>query len=82
MSNVQSIIVYRNPWEQAFWEGGVIGPICGGLLVMISVLILGDMLLSFYKVPRFSRSRTIWSNSFLVIAVMAGLSTMAALLQS
>ncbi len=33
MSNTQSIIVYTNPAQAAFWEGGYFIPLCGGLLV-------------------------------------------------
>lgn len=31
MSNTQSIIVYRNPAEAAFWESGMLIPLIGGL---------------------------------------------------
>lgn len=31
MSQTQSIIVYRNPAEAAFWEGGYLVPLVGGL---------------------------------------------------
>ncbi len=31
MSNTQSIIVYRNPAEAAFWESGMLIPLFGGL---------------------------------------------------
>ena len=35
MNQTQSIIVYRNPLEQQFWEGGgylIMIPVCGSLL--------------------------------------------------
>lgn len=36
MNNTQSIIVYRNPAEQMFWEGGYAVPLFGALLVLLA----------------------------------------------
>lgn len=38
MPQTQSIIVYRNPLEQQFWEGNYIIPIGGGILVFFLVM--------------------------------------------
>lgn len=38
--NTQSIIVYRNPAEAAFWQSGMFVPLFGGLGVGMLVFIL------------------------------------------
>jgi archaellum biogenesis protein FlaJ (TadC family) len=40
----QSIIVYRNPVEQAFWESGIVVPL-GGALATFFLVMVGMMML-------------------------------------
>lgn len=40
MNQTHSIIVYRNPVEQAFWESGLIVPLGGCLLTFLLVFVL------------------------------------------
>lgn len=42
MSNTQSIIVYQNPAQAAFWEGGFAFPLGAALLVLF-VVVLASM---------------------------------------
>jgi flagellar biogenesis protein FliO len=35
----QSIIIYRSPYEAAFYESGLIVPLCGGLLAFFLVVL-------------------------------------------
>ena len=41
----QSIIVYRNPMEQAFWESGAIIPLFGSGIVFVLVIVAMDKLI-------------------------------------
>lgn len=38
--STQSIIVYRNPAEQAFWESGIMVPLTGSLLAFMIVFVI------------------------------------------
>lgn len=40
MNNTQSIIVYRNPAEAAFWESGMLIPLLGGLGSFLIVMLI------------------------------------------
>ena len=71
----QSIIVYRNPAEQAFWESGLIGPLLCGLLVFFVILMVGEKILLKSKMSRFSRKYRYAINSIVVLASVAGIST-------
>lgn len=39
MNTTQSIIVYRNPVEAAFWEGGYAFPLIASMVVLVVVLV-------------------------------------------
>lgn len=73
----QSIIVYRNPLEQAFWESGVFGPICiGGLVFLLAVVGLHkflDFISPRMKISRFGNVYRNLSNLFMLISAGAGL---------
>lgn len=65
MNQTQSIIVYRNPMEQAFWEGlmnsSAIMPIMFGIVAFfVSFLILNSLLV---RVFRASKIRA-WHNGY------------------
>lgn len=52
----QSIIVYRNPLEQAIWEGqmgGEIVPIMSGIILGVIVMLLTDNIISWDIKKRF-----------------------------
>lgn len=57
MSSTQSIIVYHNPAQQAFWEGGYLIPIGGsllaGMLLFIGLLTLAERFLGNSRVNWF-----------------------------
>ena len=59
----QSIIVYRNPMEQAFWESGMMIPIVGGIaagLVAFAAAykLTGYVINKFFpKVPWYKRNQ-------------------------
>ena len=81
----QSIIVYRNPMEQAFWEGGYLIPIFGGcsvgLLAFALTYKITDKLLSrFRKNLSWHRQNVYATNTASVVGLAAGISTMLYLL--
>ena len=47
MNTTQSIIIYRNPLEQAFWESGMVFPL------MVSLVVFMVVFLSIYKIMEF-----------------------------
>lgn len=81
----QSIIVYRNPAEQAFWEGGFAVPIVGGCLVGLVAFILSYQIASMLF-QRFGRSimwgrRNSYSTTIAsILGITAGISTLVYLL--
>ncbi len=65
MNQTQSIIVYRNPLEQAFWEGGLgmenIIPIVAGAIVFIAVfLFIGNLISKILRKYSYQRNRITW----------------------
>lgn len=44
MNQTQSIIVYRNPYEQAFWESGIAGDVALVVLIMIAAITVSGVL--------------------------------------
>lgn len=80
MSNTQSIIVYRNPLEQQFWEGSAFGgnlfPVMVGVVAFfIFFLSLNRLLCYVFRNTRlFARSRSSDKvAAYAAIAVAAGL---------
>lgn len=75
MNNTQSIIVYRNPLEQAFWEG-VAGanliPFLGGVIVFFAVLFALEWLVGL-RYSQFRRPK--WTQATLALAAIAGVYT-------
>ncbi len=69
MSDLQRIIVYRNPVEAAFWEGGMLWPIlCGGFVAFVVVCILGLLMEKFVR----TRRDTTWVYLVAIVAAFAG----------
>lgn len=54
----QSIIVYRNPVEAAFWESGMAFPLMSGLFVGFIVFVIGATILD--KVTKKSWKKPVW----------------------
>lgn len=55
MNSTQSIIVYRNPMEQAFWEtvmNGQFFPVIAAIIVFFVVLLTAHNLLERFNRPR------------------------------
>lgn len=55
INQTQSIIVYRNPLEQAFWEGTLSGqlfPVIAAVIVFFVVMMVAHNLLDRYHRPR------------------------------
>ena len=71
----QSIIVYNNPMEQAFWESGLIRPLLCGLFVFFVVIIVGEKILLMSKLSRFSRKYRYVINSIVALASVACIAT-------
>ena len=68
---IQSIIVYRNPLEAAFWTGGFpnLFPIfCGGVGFILTMILLTKI----YD-PNFRKNSTLISNLYLVISAIVGI---------
>lgn len=61
MSNVQSIIVYRNPIEAAFWESGLAFPVIAGTVVGVAVALALNFLFTAYNRRR--RVPVPWGNA-------------------
>ena len=73
----QSIIVYRNPIEQAFWESGMITPIIFGVVaIVILVCALHALLDHSFKLAKKSTHRsklyTYLSNAIIVLSTIGG----------
>lgn len=73
MSNTTSIIVYRNPMEQAFWESGLVFP----LMVTVAVTIIYAMIAGkFLESLPWQYQRAKWvSNLYLISVVIVGILT-------
>lgn len=56
--NTQSIIVYRNPAEAAFWESGMAFPLMSGLFVGFIVFVIGATILD--KFTKKSWKKPVW----------------------
>lgn len=77
MNTTQSIIVYRNPAEAAFWESGLAFPLFGSLLTfLVLTVVLGSVFENLAR--RFlSRSQHYWtirkylSHAVVVVAVVS-----------
>lgn len=70
----QSIIVYRNPVEAAFWESGVIVPL-GGFLVVGFVVFLLLMWIAEKVTKRWQGPNNFVTGAAAVVAICAGLLT-------
>jgi len=70
MSHPNSIIVYRNPMEQAFWESGIIFPMICAVIVAI-VLALG--LFKLYELLPWDVRRThgVWISNLIICLTIA-----------
>jgi hypothetical protein len=77
---MQSIIVYRNPLEAAFWESNALVPIMAGVLVFFVLFLSLMKLLDFgcrnYRISRFNPTYKRLTNAALAVATIAGLGTM------
>lgn len=76
MSATQSIIVYRNPLEQMFWEGAMAGnlwPVIVGIFVFFLVFGCLQAYVVDRFVPFFKRGR--YTNLALLAGAVAGVGT-------
>lgn len=74
MSQTQSIIVYRNPAEQAMWESGLVVPIFSSLFVgvfVFAVIMIGAEKLSKKIYWKFNTSIQITSAVLALASVVA-----------
>jgi len=77
----QSFIVYRNPLEQAFWEGVMNGDffpfMVAGVVFIVMVVVMNSIYDTFFSKHYYSRARKIhwFQNAFLFIPafVVSGL---------
>ena len=74
MNQTQSVIVYRNPAEQAFWESGVIIPL-GGSLVVFLIVVMSLMRLVETKTRVFTSARKNSTISVFIIASIMAIAT-------
>jgi hypothetical protein len=83
MNQTQSIIVYRNPVEQAFWEGltnsSAVMPVVFGIVAFfVSFLVLNKVFeatLLLFKVKLWSRGYNRATNVTLLVSAMIGIGT-------
>jgi hypothetical protein len=69
----QSIIVYRNPAEQAFWESGMIVPLGAGALMFLFVMMGMDQLISL----KYGWRKPLWTQWLMWVAsITASFATM------
>ena len=66
MSTTQSIIIYRNPVEAAFWENGMVFPLFVSLCVFMLVMV-GLVKIIERKIQRWT---TEWANAYTVLAII------------
>lgn len=71
----QSIIVYRNPAEAAFWESGLAGPLFCGLAVFLIVMLAGMKLVDFARFNIFSKKYKYICYGVIACAITAGVFT-------
>lgn len=53
MSVHQSIIVYRNPMEAAFWESGIVFPMIVSLVVMFVVAFIMMKVIEYFEIRKY-----------------------------
>lgn len=63
MSNIQSVIVYRNPLEAAFWESGMIFPLFCGMIVAVIAALSVNWLCERYNRSRMRRRPYGWGTT-------------------
>lgn len=66
MSQTQSVIVYRNPAEAAFWESGMAFPLMASLFVFLVVFLLLNTV--FERQVRQSKNHNIFLVVFGIVA--------------
>ncbi len=79
MSTTLSVIVYRNPLEQAVWEGTAspaIIPILAGIIVFFACIYLTEKVINYSKFPLFSSKGEYLANAMVGLSVLAGAGTM------
>lgn len=78
MSNIQSVIVYSNPLEAAFWESGMIFPLFCGMIVAVIAALSVNWLCERYNRSRMRRRPYGWGTTNLqaklvVISAIVGM---------
>lgn len=71
MNNTQSIIVYRNPIEQQFWESGLLIPIMAGMIVVVLTMVVSDAIFSKF-IRKYSPTFGKIMNVMLWVSIVAG----------
>ena len=74
MSHPTSIIVYRNPVEQAFWESGIIFPMICAIAVALTVAIVLSKI--YERLPWSYRSQSWVSNLLVLLTIASAIATM------
>jgi hypothetical protein len=71
--NTQSIIVYRNPLEQQFWESGMLFPIMIFMIVFIATFLathkIQEMIFGSWKV--YTEKWPVWINTVAGLVAVA-----------
>ncbi len=69
--SIQSIVVYRNPIEQAMWESGLVAPliVAGAVLVITTIMTTKVMFRLRPKFRKWKYHRKLESNFPLVVGV-------------
>lgn len=70
----QSIIVYRNPLEAAFWESGIIFPVVVGIvLAACTATALNWLFIKYNKLRSvtYPKELTQWQSNWIVIGTIA-----------
>ena len=65
----QSIIVYRNPAEQMFWEGGYALPLITFLVVFFVCILLAEKaMVPVFRISMFSKHKKLYSNVAILVS--------------
>lgn len=75
MNTTQSIIVYQNPMQAAFWEGGFFIPLVASLAVFLIVVVVLTAIADQFRVTRNFVRKAYGTWPILALASVAGVLT-------